>query len=235
MRRRTAAPAAALAEWLSAHALHAAFAGPADVAEAAALAEATGISPDPRLPERRRSEFLLGRLAARRALFRLGVRAGALHPGPAGPRFPEGVAGSISHSRGAAVALVGAATSVEAVGVDLERTLLPLAAIRHVCSTEEATWVRAAATSGEAAQRLAVVFSAKESLFKAWSAMRREELRLRDVELALAEPGGAGMLRVSVVRPAALAARTSVWASGARAGDAVVTAVAVGRAEGGPA
>ncbi len=69
----------------------------------------------------RRREFLRGRAAARQALQKLGVQAGSIPMEPNGaPRWPAGIAGSIAHKRGIAIAAVGRRSAVTSIGVDLD-------------------------------------------------------------------------------------------------------------------
>jgi hypothetical protein len=113
-------------------------------------------------PPERRQDFALGRLAARRALARLGAPpAPVLARGPV-PVFPLGVAGSISHCSGVAVALAGRRPPLAAVGVDVALAELPARAARLVCGRRERSWV-AADTAG---RRLVQVFAAKEAVVK---------------------------------------------------------------------
>ncbi|SDY49703.1 4'-phosphopantetheinyl transferase family protein [Citreimonas salinaria] len=70
----------------------------------------------------RRADFVAGRIAARAALVRMGLPAGAIRQGAdRAPVWPEGVVGSITHAGGLAVAAVGRSTDWAGVGLDLER------------------------------------------------------------------------------------------------------------------
>ncbi len=69
----------------------------------------------------RRREFQAGRAAARAALNDLGVPPGPILAHRAGhPAWPGGFAGSITHTRALAIAVVGPTTSVSSLGIDLE-------------------------------------------------------------------------------------------------------------------
>jgi 4'-phosphopantetheinyl transferase EntD len=71
--------------------------------------------------EQRRREFLSGRAAARRALARLGVHGHDLLVGEArAPRWPPGIAGSISHGGGVCVAAAALRERHAGIGVDCE-------------------------------------------------------------------------------------------------------------------
>lgn len=71
-------------------------------------------------PSRQR-EYYSVRQFARQAGDRLGLRLGALVKGPSGSiRWPQGVVGSVSHSKNRGVAIVGSSGSVSGLGVDVE-------------------------------------------------------------------------------------------------------------------
>ncbi|MFM4703468.1 4'-phosphopantetheinyl transferase [Aeromonas bivalvium] len=124
---------------------------------------------------KRLGEFLAGRLAAREALRPFGLAGCTVAIGAARePIWPAGFEGSISHSvlAGLGVALCGVRPAEEGMGLDLEawlgdeqgRQLWP-------GIMDEAEWGRLEAGARAAqlslAEGLTLVFSAKESLFKA--------------------------------------------------------------------
>jgi enterobactin synthetase component D len=123
----------------------------------------------------RRRDFLLGRLAARRALESLGVAEAPILISGGRPRFPAPVAGSISHSEGVGVAVVGFAA---AVGVDIELRRLSLRAARGVCSADELAW------AGDCSERATLLFSAKESAYKVLPSSLQRALRWSDIAIA---------------------------------------------------
>lgn len=109
----------------------------------------------------RRSDFLMGRLAAVEALRRLGAE-GSVGRSPEGaPVWPEGIAGSLTHHSGVAAAVVG--RDLEGLGVDVCPRLEGdrLRAVVRQCLTE----VEREAWASEEAATLA--FAAKESIYKA--------------------------------------------------------------------
>jgi 4'-phosphopantetheinyl transferase EntD len=121
-----------------------------------------------RAVEKRRREFAAGRRLARRALEGLGVPPVPILPGPnREPTWPAGVVGSITHCPGYAAAVVAPATALAALGIDAEvRAELPPDALDMVARAEERGWIEARAAAGTCWDRL--LFSAKESVFKAW-------------------------------------------------------------------
>ena len=124
---------------------------------------------------KRLGEFLAGRLAAREALRPFGLAGSTVAIGASRePLWPAGLEGSISHSvlAGEGVALCAVRPGKAGLGLDLEAWLGPEQASRlwpGILDGEE--WgrlVAGAATAGlTLAEGLTLIFSAKESLFKA--------------------------------------------------------------------
>jgi 4'-phosphopantetheinyl transferase EntD len=146
-------------------------------AHPAELRLASGLHPP------RRAEFLLGRLAARRAQARLGATPGPVLRAARAPRFPPGLVGSISHSGGLGVALAAWSAQVLCLGIDVELGWLPLGAARHVCRPAETSWLNQAAAAAAQRRRLTRLFSAKEALYKALHPLVQAPIRFGDVEL----------------------------------------------------
>lgn len=136
----------------------------------------------PRAIERRRAFFALGRAAAREALAELGVERTPIGRGPGGePLWPPGFLGAISHAGDLAIALVGPRSAYAGLGVDVEelgRGPSPRAA-RLICRPSEMEWVDVESGS----ERLAMLFSAKEAVFKALYPIERVWLGFSDAEL----------------------------------------------------
>ncbi|MGI9648511.1 MAG: 4'-phosphopantetheinyl transferase family protein [Acidimicrobiia bacterium] len=117
----------------------------------------------------RRKTFRLGRAAAHAALQVMGRDEVAILTGPGRePIWPAGIAGAISHVSELGVALVAPAADTDGVGIDIEETGGPRPELEgQVPRSEELAWLDRA----EAADRdrlLLALFSAKESLFKAF-------------------------------------------------------------------
>ena len=109
----------------------------------------------------RRSDFLMGRLAAVEALRRLGAEGSVGRSADGAPAWPEGIAGSLTHHSGVAAAVVG--RDLEGLGIDICPRLEGdrLRAVVRQCLTEAE---REAWVSEEAAT---LAFAAKESIYKA--------------------------------------------------------------------
>ena len=109
----------------------------------------------------RRSDFLMGRLAAVEALRRLGAEGSVGRSPDGAPVWPAGIAGSLTHHSGVAAAVVG--RDLEGLGIDICPRLEGdrLRAVVRQCLTEAE---REAWASEEAAT---LAFAAKESIYKA--------------------------------------------------------------------
>lgn len=142
---------------------------------------------DRALPKRRR-DFALGRACARAALEKFGHGNAAIGRSAGGaPLWPQGIAGSITHTKGYAAALVGESAQFSGIGVDAERVggvtkeLWPRlfdAQERDYLSTLQADEQLAAAT---------LIFSAKEATYKAWGCAGA--LAFREIHVT-PRPGG---------------------------------------------
>lgn len=142
-----------------------AFADPPDAflfpQEAAAVARAV---------ERRRREFTTVRHCARAAMDRLGLPPVPIIPGQRGaPGWPDGVVGSMTHCQGYRAAAVAHARDMATVGIDAEpHEPLPgdVGGLIMLPAEREQISALAAAEPDVCWDRL--LFSAKESVYKAW-------------------------------------------------------------------
>jgi 4'-phosphopantetheinyl transferase EntD len=135
---------------------------------------------------RRVQKFTAGRHCAAVALVALGCPDTPVRRGPGGqPAWPAGIVGSITHDDERALAVVCRAGEVRGLGVDIER-VRPLrpALARRLCTEAE---LRAAARVVE--EPLLTIFSAKESVYKAWYSLVGGSLGFFDVEIGF-DPGG---------------------------------------------
>ena len=112
---------------------------------------------------KRRNEFITGRRCARAALERIGVESCALAPDENRvPKWPTGIVGSISHSGGLCCAVAAHSVKMAYLGVDVETTTrISCGVIKRVVHPLEANFV------GDDQARGSLIFSAKESFFKA--------------------------------------------------------------------
>jgi len=143
---------------------------------------------------RRKIEYAAGRACAREALRTLTeTEALTVDTGQHGqPLWPDGVAGSITHSAGMAWAAVASTSDLAAIGIDLEAIMDETLAteIGHtiMCGGEKDLPASAGVSP---AQRLTLLLAAKESVFKCLYPQIRRILEFGDAEIiALDEPAG---------------------------------------------
>jgi 4'-phosphopantetheinyl transferase EntD len=182
-----------------------------------------------RAVEKRRREFTAGRTCARRALERLGWTDFAIAAGPRRePLWPPGVVGSITHCPGYCAAAVARATDVRSMGIDAELSApLPEGVTALVCTAAERR--QAEALPGD--HWPALVFSAKESIYKAWYPLAERWLDYLDAELAIDAERGTFSARILVpVEPAILPCST-LTGRFAVGGGRVFTAVVIPQAD----
>jgi len=136
----------------------------------------------------RRREFATGRWCARQALVRLGVAAEAIPVGERGaPGWPPGVVGAITHCAGYRAAIVARAEAYASVGLDAEPDgPLPDGVLDTVSLAAERDQL-AALPTGVCWDRL--LFSAKESVYKAWFPLARRWLDFTECRLDLRPDG----------------------------------------------
>jgi enterobactin synthetase component D len=140
--------------------------------------------------DKRRREYLAGRISARRALSDLLGAAVAEGDVAADaddvPLWPEGVVGSISHGAGFGFAAVAAIDRYGGLGVDVERVVSPEQAGRlgaRVLNEREMNLRQGSVGRLTEAEMFTLVFSAKESAYKALFPRYRQVLGFSDVEL----------------------------------------------------
>ncbi len=123
-----------------------------------------------RAVKKRKAEFFYGRLAARYATKRFGFTGNIPINADRSPQWPDGLHDSISHCEGEAVAVALPKTDCSGVGVDIERVATgdALSALKHmVVNAEELLRLQRYQDVHSEATLLTLVFSAKESFYKA--------------------------------------------------------------------
>lgn len=145
-------------------------ADPLDSPPAPFEAEAACLSPN--AVAKRRNEFAAGRAAAHLAMQQLGH---APHPIPVGPDrapiWPEGLVGSITHTKSCAMAIAASADRVQGLGIDVEEDTPLKDDLRPaICSAREQLWLDQQDHPGQMAK---VIFSAKEAAYKAQYVLSR--------------------------------------------------------------
>jgi 4'-phosphopantetheinyl transferase EntD len=137
--------------------------------------------------DKRRREFTTARGCARRALAALGVTPGPILVGERGsPQWPPGVVGSITHCAGYRAAAVARTPDIVTIGIDAEPDeALPVDVLGAISLPGERARLRnlAAAAPGIHWDRL--LFSAKETVYKAWFPLTRLWLGFEDADITI--------------------------------------------------
>jgi 4'-phosphopantetheinyl transferase EntD len=134
--------------------------------------------------EKRREEFRLGRAAANFALRQLGLAAPPpiLQGEGREPVWPHEFIGSITHCSPWAIAAVAPANRVWALGIDLENIerMNVQQVVHHICTDSERHW---AEDRGASAEKLTMLFAAKEAIYKAYYPHCQRYFDFKDVSL----------------------------------------------------
>ena len=151
----------------------------------------------------RRLEFGTARWCARRALAKLGLPATPILPGPhRAPIWPDGVAGSMTHCAGYRAAALAHSRDVATIGIDAEPDgPLPDGIRDRIASPEEQSALAelTAAAPGTSWDKL--LFSAKESTYKAWFPLAQRWLGFMDASVGINPADGTFTARLLVPGP----------------------------------
>ncbi|GAA0390372.1 4'-phosphopantetheinyl transferase [Acrocarpospora corrugata] len=160
-----------------------------------------------RAVDKRRREFTTARYCARQAMARLGVPPAAIVPGERGaPGWPPGVVGAITHCDGYRAAALS--LTAVTVGIDAEPNApLPDGVLDTIALPAER---RALTELDGPAHWDRLLFSAKESVYKAWFPLARRWLGFEEAEISL-DPGGTFAARFLVPGPRGLTGFDGRW------------------------
>ena len=177
----------------------------------------------------RRAEFATGRACARAALAGLGGPAVPIVPGACGePRWPAGTTGSITHCAGYRACAVGPAVAVAAIGIDAEPNLpLPGGLLAAVASSAERGWLADRMTTAPWVCWDRLVFSAKESVYKAWFSLTGRRLRFEDAVIVADPADGRLIARLMVPGPPGGRQLTRLQGRWLAAGGLVLTTIVI--------
>ncbi|MEL0435761.1 4'-phosphopantetheinyl transferase family protein [Phycobacter sedimenti] len=136
----------------------------------------------PRAVEKRRREFAAGRAAAHQAIRDLGHDARPiLISETRAPVWPEGLTGSITHTKSCAIAAVAPQPDLRAIGIDVEEDTPLKEDLRPaICSPGEQAWLDQQDNPGQMGKLL---FSAKEAAYKCQYAVSQRFFGFDGMEL----------------------------------------------------
>lgn len=153
--------------------------------------------------EKRRREFVTARACARTALQRLGIPAQPISHGERGsPRWPAGIVGSITHCNGYRACALAPAGELVTIGIDAEpNAQLPDGVLESIARPEERRWIEELARGLPETQWDRLLFSAKESVYKAWFPLAQRWLGFEDATLSVDPSTGEFTARLLVEGP----------------------------------
>ncbi|MFI9645351.1 4'-phosphopantetheinyl transferase [Streptomyces sp. NPDC052040] len=159
-----------------------------------------------RAVEKRRREFRAARGCARQAMEKLGVAPAPVLPGERGaPRWPDGVIGSMTHCDGYCAAALAHPGDLVSLGIDAEpHDRLPEGVLEAVALPAEQTRLADLARSHPSVHWDRLLFSAKESVYKAWFPLTRKWLDFLEADIEIdpvSAPGAPGRFRVRLLVP----------------------------------
>jgi len=133
--------------------------------------------------EQRRREFTTARACTRAAFARLRLPPLPVTKGKHGePRWPSGVVGSITHCNGYRACAIARSAEIATIGIDAEpNASLPECVLSEIAGTEELPWVRDLKRDVPDVHWDRLLFSAKESVYKAWFPLAKQWLGFEDV------------------------------------------------------
>ncbi|MFI6091323.1 4'-phosphopantetheinyl transferase [Streptomyces sp. NPDC051218] len=162
-----------------------------------------------RAVDKRRREFTAVRACARQAMEKLGVPPQPVLPGERGaPRWPDGLLGSMTHCDGYRAAALVRATDLASLGIDAEpHGPLPRGILHSVALPAERQRLAFLAAGQPAVHWDRLLFSAKESVYKAWFPLTGKWLGFEDADIEIhQDPGTAphGRFRAELLVPGPL-------------------------------
>ncbi|MCX4783644.1 4'-phosphopantetheinyl transferase family protein [Streptomyces sp. NBC_01264] len=177
----------------------------------------------------RRREFASVRECARQALGRLGLPPTPLLPGARGaPRWPDGIVGSMTHCRGYRAAAVARSSDLVAIGCDAEPNA-PLPSpdtLEAISLPQERVWLRELTVRRPAVSWDRLLFSAKESVYKAWFPLTGRPLDFDEAMITPDPSAGTFRARLLVPGPVVNGVRVTAFDGRWRTGNGLlVTAI----------
>jgi 4'-phosphopantetheinyl transferase EntD len=142
--------------------------------------------------EARRREFITARRCARTALRVLGYPHAPIRPGPKRePQWPTGITGSITHCAGYRAAAVARTADIHLLGIDAEPNgPLPEGIAESITVPGELETLDRLTSTHPGMHWGRLLFSAKESVYKAWFPVTRRWLGFKETRLTIDPDAG---------------------------------------------
>jgi 4'-phosphopantetheinyl transferase EntD len=180
--------------------------------------------------DKRRREFTTARACARIALEKLDFPASAIPVGARGePLWPTGALGSITHCDGYRASAVARTSQILTLGIDAEpNAALPDGLLGDIAKPEELPHLHALRSEYPNVHWDRLLFSAKESVYKAWFPLARRWLGFEDAVLSLDPEAGTFSAELLVEGPPLAAGPLQAFSGRWLVGDGFIfTAIAV--------
>lgn len=180
--------------------------------------------------EKRRREFTTARACARAALGRIGLPVAPILTGERGePLWPQEVVGSITHCEGYRACAVARSSEILTIGIDAEpNAALPEGLLADIARPEELPGLRDLAMENAGIHWDRLLFSAKESVYKAWFPVAKRWLGFEDARIVFDPSGCAFTARLLVSGPVVVGRPLSGFSGRWMVSDGlIVTAIAV--------
>jgi len=135
--------------------------------------------------EKRRREFVTGRVCAHRAMVALGLAPTPVLSGGRGePVWPQGVVGTITHCEGYRACAVALEAEVPSLGIDAEPHLpLPAGVLAAISSRGDRERLRRTFAGDRTNHWGRLLFCVKEAVYKAWYPRTGIPLRFSDAAI----------------------------------------------------
>ena len=153
--------------------------------------------------DKRRREFTTARWCARQAMSRLGREPAPVLPGTRGePQWPAGLVGSITHCDGYRAAVLAEADVVTTLGIDAEpNEALADGILPAVSLPAERDRIEALLRDHPGVHWDRLLFSAKESVYKAWFPLTERWLDFEDADITFDALAGTFQAQLLVTGP----------------------------------
>lgn len=147
--------------------------------------------------DKRRREFSTARWCAREALKVLGLPPAPILPGPKRePLWPSGVVGAITHCTGYRAVALAHASDFSAIGIDAEpHAPAPDGVLKAIAIQAEQDRMPELVAADPDICWDRLLFSAKESVYKAWFPVAQKWLGFEDADITL-DPSGTFKARI---------------------------------------
>ena len=156
-----------------------------------------------RAVDKRQREFTTARGCARTALAALGVPAAPIVHGLRGsPVWPDQIVGAITHCAGYRASVVARSRDVLTLGLDAEpNDVLPGGVLDTISTPAEREWLPVVTARRPEVSFDRLLFSAKESVYKAWFPLMHAWLGFHDATLTVDPDAGTFRARLLVPGP----------------------------------